>query len=270
MEPQDWIPAKRRRILLVGYLDYCLFAALLGLLAHLAYVFDPVYREYPLYLKILAFLVVEYLLLARLQWSPGSWLLSLRLLDLRDEMAESSHLPAYIWKHPTTISVDAWVKNHESWFTLAMGVLMVNDGSKSLVRWTMWMPPSPEFGLETSESVSAALSLAKGGIELFLAWAILRLMFVAVPVAVAYSSVGFLSIWMSWNLWDSWVVEYVTRRRTLRGLPVQETEIEQMQAITPEWQLIFFGALVILFLLLTIPIMRARRARGTEQPAAGG
>lgn len=264
MKPQEWIPANRRRVLLAAYLDYCLFTASVGLLAHFAYVFDPVYREYPLYLKILVFIVIEYFLLARIQWSPGSWLLSVRLLDLRDYISEASRLPAYLWRYPRTISVDAWVKDNETWFSLAMGVLMVNEGSKSLVRWTMWMPPSPEFGIETSETVSATLSIAKGGIELFLAWAILRLMFIAVPVAVAYCSVGFLSMWMSWSLWDSWVVEYVTRRRTFQGLPVQETEIEQMQAITPEWQLIFFGALIILFLLLAIPIMRARRSRETE------
>lgn len=34
MEPQDWIPARRRRILLAGFLDFCLLTASFGLLEH--------------------------------------------------------------------------------------------------------------------------------------------------------------------------------------------------------------------------------------------
>lgn len=270
MEPQDWIPARPRRVLLAGYLDWCLLAASFGLLEHIAYVFEPEIGEFPLYMQILAFLVIEYLLLARLRWSPGAHLLSMRFLDLRDDMAAASGLPAAFWKKLTSISVDTWVKNHESWFTLLMGVWMVTEGSKSLVRWTMWTPPYPEFGIETSESAAAALSVARGGIEIFLAWAILRLRLIALPVAVVHFTVGFVSMWMSWHLWDSWVVEYVTRRRTFQGLPVRETEIEQMQAITPEWQLAFIGVMIVLFLLLTIPMVRSRRTRRIEQPDTGG
>ena len=58
------------------------------------------------------------------------------VLDLRDDMADRG-LPL-------------------------MGVWMVTEGSKSLVRWTMWTPPYPEFGIETSEA-AAALSVARGG-----------------------------------------------------------------------------------------------------------
>ena len=270
MEPQDWIPARRRRVLLAGYLDYCLIAALLGLLEHLAYLLEPEIGDFPLYAQILAFLVIEYLLLARLRWSPGLHLLSIRFLDLRDDMAAAAGLPFAIWKKLTSISVNAWVKTNESWFTLLMGVWMVNEGSKSLVRWTLWAPPYPEFGYEMSASVSAALSVARGAIEIFLAWAIFRLRFIALPVGVAHFTIALVSMWMSWHLWDSWVVEYVTRRRTFQGLPVRQSEIEQMQAITPEWQLAFLGVAIVLILFLTVPIVRSRRAPQIEQPDTGG
>ena len=270
MEAQDWIPARRRRVLLAGYLDYCLIAAAFGLLEHLAYVLEPEIGEFPLYAQILAFLAIEYLLLARLRWSPGLHLLSIRFLDLRDDMAAAAGLPFAIWKKLTSVSVNAWVKTHESWFTLLMGVWMVNEGSKSLVRWTMWVPPYPEFGFEMSASVSAVLSVARGGIEIFLAWAILRLRFFAVPVAIAHFTVGLVSMWMSWHLWDSWVVEYVTRRRAFQGLPVGESEIEWMQAITPQWQLAFIGIMIVLILLLAIPILRSRRTLPIERPGTGG
>ena len=49
MEPQDWIPARPRRVLLAGYLDWCLLAASFGLLEHIAYVFEPEIGEFPLY-----------------------------------------------------------------------------------------------------------------------------------------------------------------------------------------------------------------------------
>ena len=81
MEPQDWIPARRRRILLAGFLDFCLLTASFGLLNHWAYVLEPQIGDFPLYAQILAFLVIEYLLLARLRWSPGLHLLSIRLLN---------------------------------------------------------------------------------------------------------------------------------------------------------------------------------------------
>lgn len=270
MEPQDWIPARRRRILLAGFLDFCLLTASFGLLEHFAYVLDPEIGEFPLYARILAFLVIEYLLLERLRWSPGLHLLSIRFLDLRDDMAAAAGLPFTIWKKLTSVSVNAWVKTHESWFTLLMGVWMVNEGSKSLVRWTLWVPPYPEFGFEMSASVSAALSVARGAIEIFLAWAIFRLRFIALPVGVAHFTIALVSMWMSWHLWDSWVVEYVTRRRTFQGLPVRQSEIEQMQAITPEWQLAFLGVAIVLFLFLTVPIVRSRRAPQIEQPDTGG
>ena len=66
MGPQDWIPARPRRVLLAGYLDWCLLAASFGLLEHMAYVFEPEIGEFPLYMQILAFIgvmIVLFLLL---------------------------------------------------------------------------------------------------------------------------------------------------------------------------------------------------------------
>jgi hypothetical protein len=208
----------------------------------------------PLYLEIGLFLVVEFLLLKNLRWSPGSTMLSIRF-DEPERIEPEGEGWSGLWDRPA--SVDGWIKSHESWLTLLLGVFLVNAGTKELVRWTMWQPPMPFFGFETTVHVSSVIAVSIGLVEIFLAWAVFRLRFVAVSIGVAYSLLNLISVVMSWDLWDAWVAEYVARRRAFQQLPIRENEIEQMQAITPEGVVVVLALLLVLFLILIVPLRRA-------------
>ena len=86
MPSQTWISANRRRLLLALYFDFCLMSAVLGLIWHFVYLYNPTLHELPLYAEISLFLVVEFTIWSQLRWSPGASLLSIQFMEPTDTL----------------------------------------------------------------------------------------------------------------------------------------------------------------------------------------
>jgi len=152
-----------------------------------------------------------------------------------------------------TLLVDPRIYNHENWLTILIGVLLVLEGSKQLVRWAMWTPPAPFFGILTSPSSFAVISLGLSGVLIYTGYAFLQLKQVGFRVRTCVAVATAISIAMSWDQWDSFAREMVFRRRAFQGLSVRGGEVEFMQALMPE-------ALIGL-VLLSVAVMVVARKR---------
>ncbi len=246
-----WQPARRRRLLLAGYIDFLLFSSAWGLLVFAFQDALPILAELPGYAKFVTFSVVEAALLRTRTWSPGAELLGVRFFAVRDRSAPIDQL----WQGRVPY-VSNEQKSRESWYTLALAIFIINDACKTLVRWTMWNPPMPFFGQPLGELTGAVIYLLSGAIGVYVAVQLFRVD-VRGALVGALAGVGqAVSASLSWDLWDPWVAEQVTRRRAFQGFPVRDGEIEQMQAVMPE--LLIAGSVVLVVLLLAaIPRLRA-------------
>jgi hypothetical protein len=222
------VPVSRRRLLLAIYLDFVVFSALWGLLDHYLFRGPEGWRSLSGPAKFTTFLLLELLLHKTVRWSPGRWLLSIvpmggtPVLDGPEE--------------PRRFGVPATILARENWLTLLAGTLLLLDGAKGVVRWTMFTPPAPFFGWIPGAAVWPWIAVADGMIECAIAYLFFRLRPAAVAVGIPYLGLTLASIVTSWDLWDAWVADYVVRRRAYQGLPVRPDEIEKMQAFTPEMQ----------------------------------
>jgi hypothetical protein len=221
------VPVSRRRILLAVYLDFVLFSALWGLLDHFLFKGPGGWKNLSGPAKFTTFVLLELLLHKTVRWSPGRWLLSIVPLKSMDVDGP---------EEPRRFGVPATILSGENWLTLLAGTLLLLDGAKGLVRWTLFTPPAPYFGWIPGEAVWPWIAVTDGALECAIAYLIFRLRPAAVAVGIPYLGLTLASIITSWSLWDAWVAEYVVRRRAYQGLPVRPGEIEKMQALTPEVQ----------------------------------
>jgi len=246
-DPRQWQPARPLRILLAGYLDFVLFSVFWGLFEFGAEKAYPAAADWPGIAKFAAFAIVEVLLYRLYALSPGTWLLGIRFVPTREFAS-----PVEKSGRELVPVVFNELKARESWLTISLAVFFLDEGAKSLIRWTMWNPPTPFFGVVADETSSAIISLVSGGIELFIALKLFQVNIRAAIVGIPYLAVQLASVVVSWNLWDGWVADMILRRRAYQELPVVPELIERIQALTPE-TLIAFGALSIILLALTIP-----------------
>jgi hypothetical protein len=86
---------------------------------------------------------------------------------------EQTRVEDMIWNGRIPV-VDPAIRSRESLWTLLVGTFLVNDASKTLVRWTMWTPPTPGFGMEPWPELDHLMSLVDGAITLWCAWEILQ------------------------------------------------------------------------------------------------
>lgn len=250
-DPRHWQPANRRRLLLVAYVDFLIFCVPWGLLVFALDLAFPQLGTLPPLARLVVFAVFEGVLLRLCAWSPGADLLGLRFVPLRDHASPIDQL----WQGLVPFVANER-KERESWFTLGLAVWFLNEGCKSMVRWTMWNAPAPFFGNPTDEFSSALIYLVCGGIEIFIAVKLFRVELQSALVGVPYTALQIASAMLSWKLWDGWVGEMLVRRREYMGLPVREGEVEQMQAMMPE-MLILAGILNIVLLLAAVPRLRS-------------
>jgi hypothetical protein len=243
--PARWLPASRKRRLLAVYLDFIIFGVAWAFVRMALYALLPELRALDLPLRILAFALVEAILYKLFSWSPGNWLLSVQYVDMRVLLRDYMRKPG-----KKAAIVDAEVKQGESWLTLLTGVMLMNEGLKSIVRWTMWTPAVPLFGYETGPELSAVCLMAMGFVECSIAFLIFKLRKFAFLTSMVYFSGVLASVALSWNLWDPWVEEMVYRRRAYQGIPVREGEVEFMQTMTPELFLTAIALYVILLFLI--------------------
>ena len=230
------IPASRKRFLLALYLDYLVLSPVLAVGLYLSTgQFDvPTWQE-------LIVLSIYEAILYHVTDSPGFRLLSIR------KAGRSMHPEGQLPVAADTLVVDPLVYFHEHWQTILIGVLFVAEGSKQMVRWAMWIPPLPLFGIATNQTSFAAYSMVLGSLLMFTGYMFLRLKRVGSWIGIGIAALLAISTAMNWNQWDGLARELLIRRRSFQGLPVRAGEVEFVQAILPE--------ALVAFLLLTIVVM---------------
>lgn len=217
------IPASRKRILLAVYLDYLVLSAFLTLGLYLT----TGRFDLPTWQELITFFIYE-AVLYRLTDSPGFALLSI------SKAGRSVHPQGQLPVAVDTLLVDPQIYFHEHWQTMLIGLLFVAEGSKQLVRWAMWIPPLPVFGIATNPASFAAYSIVLGTLLIYTGYLFLRLKRLGVWLGIGIAASTAVSAVLSWHQWDGIARELIIRRRSFQGLPIRSGEIEFMQAILPE------------------------------------
>ena len=252
---ERWPPASQKRRVLAWYLDFLLFGSPWAILVWGFSQVFPFLAKLSLPISLLLFLPLESLLLRLISWSPGHWLLAIRRLP-----ADPFAPPEASERRRARYVVEPWLKSNERWWTILFGVLLILDGAKSLVRWTMWTPPIPFMGVQLDEAASIVAMLAFGALKCALGYAALRLRPWMLLLGAAYYVLDLSSTLLSWRLLPGWVERYQIARRAYQGVPVREGEGEMMQRMLP-------GGIIVLAFLMIIWMLfaasRIRRARKT-------
>ncbi len=201
------IRASKKRIALAWYLDFLLFMVFWSLLNH--FLFAD--KDLPFWMALVTFIVIEWVCI-KIFGSIGMQFLSI------DENQR----------------VDANIQNRENWLTIFLGVILVLDGTKSLVRWMDFPVNWPFFGALPDPKTQIVINILAGCWFIATGYFFLKLRpesiwlgFITV-ICVLVSSV------LSWSLWDETAAKMVVARRELQGLPVREGEIEFFQGLMPE------------------------------------
>lgn len=261
-ESESVVPASRARLILSVYLDFVVFSVVWAFLDYFVVRPSPDWQRLSTPGKFVTFAILELLLHRVIRWSPGQWLLSIRLLEYRD-----LSLPIESSARRDVPFVSTHIKDSENWFTILTAALVLLEGTKGLVRWTMWTPPTPMFGAFVDAGAWPFVAMTGGAIECLIAYLLFRTRPVALVPAILYFITMLVSIVMSWNLWDTWVAESVRRRRAYQGIPLREREIEQAQALTPE--IVVLGVAFYLVIVVAAGLVLIyRRGRESHQPAA--
>jgi hypothetical protein len=240
---------------LVAYLDLVILSVPWGWLVLAAGQYRPD-ASTPAWVALLAYAGVELALFRIVAWSPGLALLGMRLVDVR---AQGGGIDR-IWQGHLPYVARA-VKERESWFTLALGTWILNDASKSFIRWAMWTPPIPVFGHETDHVSGALVSIGSGALEALIAVALFRMNIRAVMIGIPYYGVQLASAVTSWTLWAAWAGEMVVRRRAYQGLSLRTGEVEQAR---DTGAMIAVGGVIVMIALLAAAIPRLRRRRAAD------
>ncbi len=238
-KPEQWVSASKKRLLLSAYIDYLYVSVLWTFLGYTLTSFFTDISALPPLGRWLLFGAYELLIFKFNFPSIGAKFLSIGKFKYQafDKAGKTitSHLSL----------VNSWIKANESWCSMIVALLFLTDGTKSLVRWMMWTPPMPFFGMQTSAQASIIIYLVIGAVEIGISFYLFRLNMRGFFIGYPYLILTSLSTLMSWNLWDSFAEEMVIRRKTYQGLPVKEDEIEFFQSIMPEAILIYLAMLLI-------------------------
>ena len=233
------ISASLKRILLAAYIDYLLFSVFWEIVWHFI---GP--AEGPFLLKFLFFTMFELLSFWRIG-SPGQYFLSIYSSEQEWRMSQFRYNPA-----SSGLLVQPEIFNNESWLTILLGILFILDGSKECVRWTMWAPATPYFGLGPDFVTSTIISVIFGVVYIYIGCLILKLKKSGFITGIGTLIIYIVSIVLSWKYWDDFVTRYVMQRRAFQNLPVRDGEIEMMKMVMPEGVIIF--SIIILFVLLLV------------------
>ncbi len=238
-----WVPARRRRLLLAACVDLLIFSVPWAYFIAVTDRLVPGFAPQPFFVQYLAFAIIELIILTRTSLSPGA-----RLVGIRFVAAKRGNRVPF---------VDRDRQRAESWFSILVGLWLLLDASMALVRWTMFSPPLPLFGIQTAGLGGVLTSLAIGVGETYVACLVLRMRPRALMFGVPFYGLLAVSAAVSWNLWDDWAARYVVARRAYEGLPVRPGEIESLQSMSPELVIIamvFNGALLLLLSTRFLPI----------------
>lgn len=219
--------ASAKRKLLAFYLDYLIYGCALEIV-WFAY-FD---QELGFVLKMMLVIALELVLLNWLG-SPGERFLS---IGPEPDRPERRGYNPFMRK----LVVPDEVLQTERWYTILLGVLMVNSGAKEAVRWTMFAPPAPLFGFIPSVEIFGTLSILFGALLIYNGYLVLSLRKTALLLGLACLLFEISSFLTSWNQWDDYATKYITQKYEYQGRAVRPGEIELAQMLVPELALVMY------------------------------
>lgn len=255
-DPQAWVPASRKRRLLALYIDYLIVGSLWVLVQYLVTRFAPAVGDLPAWGRWALFGLFELTATRFDGIAPGARVLSMRRFSYRGAEGSGRPLRGRLW------FVDAWVKRNESWLSMIAAFLFVSDGVKSAVRWTMWNPPQPLFGMALNDFTSTVAYIGMGGLEVWLGYLLFTLHRRAAVGALAYTAGLAVSVVTSWNLWDPFLAEMITRRHAYLGTGRAAERVQAFQAIMPE---ALVAGLALLLGLLIVLAVRYKKLPARQQ-----
>ncbi|HET9482008.1 MAG TPA: hypothetical protein VFP98_09660 [Candidatus Polarisedimenticolia bacterium] len=137
------------------------------------------------------------------------------------------------------------------------GILAILDGAKGFVRWTLWPPQIPLFGIQLGETASAIVQMALGAPEAAIGMAALRQAPRLLRLGLVYYGLVTASALAGRRLLPGWIEASVVARRAYQGLPVRDGEVEFMQSIMPA--VLVFGPLLMGGWLLLVLLRFSKR-----------
>lgn len=224
----DWPLASWKRLLLAAYIDLLIFGAPWTVGVWAASKTLPGFQGESLLMKFALFAVIETLLFRIVKWSPGQF--ALGIVEAPGTWAFESAEPA---ETGPVYVVDPWLLENERWWTVLSGVLFLMDGSKAMVRWAMFSPPAPWFGVFPSKAESVILFVVVGFTGFILGGGMLRLRRFILPLGLVLFGIQFVSNLVSWSAWPIWAERYVAARAAFGGTPVGEGQVELAQTFIP-------------------------------------
>jgi hypothetical protein len=214
--------ASRKRLILSWYIDFLFFISLWMLL------------DYFFEVEVLAPVWLPYTLFVAIRLITQKYIGSIGLISLSI--------------NKDTMQVNETVYDNENWITIFLGVLLILEGTKKLVRWTEIYVSQPVFGFFPDDNTQIIIYVVYGMLSILAGYWFLKLNIKGLFLGLSIVLVNMTSDALSWRLWDPVVEEMVLKRRETYGIPVREGEVEFMQSIFPEWILIF--ASIALFAML--------------------
>lgn len=214
--------ASKKRLFLSWYIDFLFFMTLWGLLSY----FLVMDAALPFWVPYLLFVVIRAI--------SGKYIGSIGYMFLS------------INKETKTITPSIFER--ENWLTILLGVLLILEGTKQLVRWTQMFVSQPIFGFFPDDVTQVLVHVLLGVSSILAGYWFLKLNIKGFYLAVSVAIVNIASNALSWNLWDPVVEKMVLARRELQGLPVRDGEIEFMQSLFPEGMLLAASLAVVAML----------------------
>jgi hypothetical protein len=239
-----WMPASRKRLFLALYIDYLIVGASWALVQYVIRQFAPSVGEFPSYGRWVLFGLFELLVFRFKVPSVGATVLSMKQFSYRVTNDVGLSVRGKLW------FVDSWVKKNESWFSMIVAFLFVSDGVKTAVRWILWNPPLPVFGMPAGDLWTPAVYVTMGAVQIAVGYHLFKLSVRAFKIALPYLGAVAVSALASWDLWDPYIAEMMERRRVSLGQPEDVKRVLVMQAIMPEAMLAALGALSVCLIIL--------------------
>ena len=192
------------------------------------------------FIRLAIFALIESFIFP-LRYSPGLYFLSI----YRYPSATGSYL-----------GVSPEIKQRESWPTMIMATLLVNDGWKAMVRWTSGYPARPYFGTIPDDMLAPLADITLGVAEVFVAYSIFKLARAGLWVTLAYAVASIVSVALSWDLFPEYVEAYGRHRAEYLR---REFEPEIATFMTPALR---WGTIAAYALTATVVLIYRKRFTG--------
>jgi len=231
MEQPEMIQASRKRLLLSWYIDFLLFITVWELLSY----FLSIKESVP-------------------PWAPYAAFLAVRTISYKFIGSIGS---AFMSIDKDGLYVNEGIFKKENWLTILLGVLLILEGTKQLVRWTQVFVSQPAFGFFPDETTQIIIHLLFGSLSIVAGYWFLKLDIRGLMVGIAVGLVSVISDLLSWELWGPVVEQMVITRREVQDFPVREGEIELMQSLMPQGSVI---AIVVALVAMAFTYKRFKAA----------